>query len=284
MIILHIGLPKTGTTFLQQLFGHVPDLAFVHRKMGAAEAGICHDLRRLGRANPLLGHFYRHRFAAQLRRLVSEKAGSRNLLVSDEDVSVAAGGFWRGAGPRPQGLSHRLAALGRQLGPAEGPLRVIIGIRRQDQWLASRYAESSRMYPDFGQDDFNARLTRIADTGPMPGPLGWLDYHHVRECFARALSAENVLLLPLEHLAGAPDHALKEIGRFLGGIELSNAFAIAHRKRRRRNRLSIGENAWRLRRDGTPLTLAPELQAALRARFAASNRALAEVMPLGFEP
>lgn len=280
MLVLHIGLPKTGTTFLQHLFRRTPDLAFVHRKMGEREGDVCRELRRLARTNRLLALVHARRIGARVRDLVP---ASRSLLISDEDISVAAGGFWRGAGPEPQLVARRLAAL-EPPGSASAPVRVMIGIRQQDQWLASRYAESSRMFPEFGQSDFEARMRRIAAGASLAGPLQWLDYLGVREIFARALGPDNVLLVPLERLAADAGDTLAEVGRFLGGVDLGHAFLAMHRsKRRTQNRLATGENTWRMRRDGSPLRLEPDLQAALRQRFAESNRALAAVQPLGFQ-
>jgi hypothetical protein len=285
MLILHIGLPKTGTTTLQSVFRRIPDLAFVHRKVGATEAAICQGLRRYTRTNGLLAPLYAKRIGTRLRTLArGEGATPGDLLISDEDVSVAAGGFWRGAGAVPDLAAGRLASLGRRVDQGFGPVRVIVGIRRQDQWLASRYAESSRMFPGFGQVDFDRRMRRIADGQPLSGPLQWLDYQRVHESFVRALGEENVLLVPLERLGGSPAETLAEVGRFMGGVHLAAGGKRGGPRRGHRNRLSQGENTWRLRRDGTPLLLTPDLEAALRARFAASNAALAAHVALGFEP
>lgn len=279
MLVIHIGLPKTGTTFLQGMFRHTPELAFVHRKLGPDESRLCHDLRRFARMNALALPFYRRRIEAPLSALL-EAAAPLPVLLSDEDISLTAGGFWRGTGAEPAPLARRLARLGRRLGPKAAPLRVIIGVRGQDQWLASRYAESSRMFPDFGQADFDARLARLAEGRPLAGPARWLDYRHVRDSFTRALGAENVLLLPLERLAESPGAALADLGRFLGGVEVA-AHGAARQPSRQRNSLSIGDNVWRMRRDGTALRLDDALQAALRNRFAASNRAVSADLPAG---
>jgi hypothetical protein len=285
MLVLHIGLPKTGTTFLQGLFRRTPDLAFVHRKMGERESRVCHALRHLARANRLLAPVHGKRVAAGMRELIcgsDPTAGPSSLLISDEDISVGAGGFWRGAGARPQRLARRLASLPVP-DRAGGRIRVLIGIRRQDQWLASRYAESSRMFPAFCQADFDRRMVEIADSRSLPGVLGWLDYHAVHRHFVAALGPDNVHVMPLERLARAPHETLAGVGRFLGVGDLAGAYAALDRRAAGRNALSRGENLWRLRRDGSLLRLDPEVQAALRRRFADSNRALAAVQPLDFE-
>jgi hypothetical protein len=275
MLVVHVGLPKTGTTFLQhRVLAQAPGIVFVHRGGGPRQARACASFRHFAHASALTAPFHRRRLVTHLRALT----GSGPLLVSDENISVKAAHFWTGGGTGPDRLARRLAGLAADL----GPLRVILGIRRQDRWLASRYAESSRHFPSFGQHDFDRRMAEIAAAPALPGPLGWLDYQAVRAAFAAALGAENLLLVPLERLAAAPEATLDVIGGFLG-IEVPHGKGQT-RPGRRRNTLATGENSWRLRRDRTPLTLAPELQAAIRARFAASNRALAALTPLGFEP
>ena len=279
MLILHIGLPKTATTFLQhRVFPHVPNLTYLHRVRGPEAAAVCHDFRKFARAAAPLALGYRLRIAAGLRAL----APSGPALVSDENISVLATGFWTGEGADPDRFAGRLGSAGGLPRPA----KVIIGIRRQDQWLASRYAESSKHFPDFCQADFERRMAALTGAARLAGPFRWLDYRAVRQAFLAALGPGNVFVLPLERLAAAQDETLEALGDFLGSRDFLRASSNpgAGVPGKRRNSLSEGENLWRLKRDGTPLMLAPELEAALRARFAVSNRALAAEMALGFEP
>jgi hypothetical protein len=135
--------------------------------------------------------------------------------------------------------------------------------------------------PSFDQADFNRRMADIADLDDADPALGWLDYRRAREALAHTLEPENVLLLPLERLSSAPAETFGQLSAFLGGIDLLSEHT-AEIVSQPSNQLSAGSNMWRLRRDGSPLQLDPGLQRALRQRFAASNRALANEMPLGF--
>jgi hypothetical protein len=164
---------------------------------------------------------------------------------------------------------------------------VIIGIRRQDQLLGSRYAESAKAFPGFGQADFERRMRGLAEAEAFDGVHAWLDFAAVQAAFAEALGPENLLLVPMERLADAPHETLGGMGAFLGGIDLLRPYAAAEAKGGglRRNALSAGDNVWRLRRDEgeAEIVLDPALQAALRARFAACNRLVAERLR-GFGP
>ncbi|PZQ50356.1 MAG: hypothetical protein DI556_07295 [Rhodovulum sulfidophilum] len=275
LVVLHIGLPKTGTTHLQrQIFPRGRDLTFAHRNLTPEWQGLCHGLRRYARAPGLIAPFLRHRVASGLRAAAPVDPGT--LLVSDENIAVDAQSLWRDRGPSPESLAARLAALAETVAPL-GQLRVLVGVRRQDQWLASRYAESARDNPDFGQVDFDRRMARLHATAALSGPWRWADYAHVEQTFAAALGTENVMLLSLEHLAARPIAAQNAIGRFLGTRFPRKRGG----QRRRNNTLALGEDNWRLR-GGGGLILKPDVRDMILERFSASNAELGARLDLGF--
>lgn len=267
MLVLHIGLPKTGTTFLQhRVFAASTELQFVHRTLAPQRAELCFALRRLARSIPLLLPFRREQALSQLEAINPEDP--RPLLVSDENICMDVRSFWRGGRPDPIELADRLARLAQAVADRFDPVRVLIGVRGQDQWLASRYAESSRVLTGFTQADFERRVRALC-TARLQGPARWLDYDTVTRAFAARLGEENVRLVSLEQLAAAPQRTTKELGKFVGGVALRSAAA-----RNRRNSLAAGANTWRLRSDSSDLHLTPELSALVRRRFAASNARL----------
>lgn len=288
MLIIHIGLPKTATTFLQhQIFNRTEGLRFVHRSTGPAGHKLCEAFRNL--ASAASEEIEEHRQTIR-RRLLRAKAKSGTsaapvTLVSDENISIHWSRFWDGEGSSPRDLARRFADLRHDLADAFPAFRVLIGIRRQDQWLGSRYAESSKSKAEFGQPDFDRRMAEVAAVPRLDGPLAWLDYAGTRDAFAEALGRENVMLLPTERLRSDARTLIDEMSGFIG-VDLRTAYdAIPEASQNRRsNRLSIGKNSWRLRKNNTPLHLAPALERTLRARFAESNRALAAEIALGFEP
>ncbi len=279
LFALHIGLPKTGTTFLQhRVFPPVKELTFLHRKGDPREVEICIGFRNFARWKTPLFQIGRFLLERRLRTYLAGMTATgdrKRLLISDENISVLADTFWTGRDAPPDLLAERLAGLAHRT--PFGMPRVIIGIRRQDQWLASRYAESSKHFPEFSQDDFTQRMARLTATEVLPGPLGWLDYDHVEKTFAAALGRENVLLLPLEQLSNPQVFA--SLGDLLD-LDLGSPPSAA-KAGRHRNQLSQGENVWKMR-GGGELRLEPDVQADILSRFAASNAALSDRLPLGF--
>jgi hypothetical protein len=132
---------------------------------------------------------------------------------------------------------------------------VVIGIRRQDQWLASRYAESSKDFPGLDQSDFDRRMHELAKREVLDGPLAWLDYAAVRQEFSAALGRENLLLVPLEWIGARPEETIRQLEGFCG-LTPGDAWALKP-SRQARNPLSKGPNTWRMRRSGKMLHLDP---------------------------
>jgi hypothetical protein len=278
VLTLHIGLPKTGTTYLQRnVWPKAPELLLVHRRQGPQAEKICMDLRHYVRANALVAALLRRRIRRALRREDARAAAERRmLLVSAENISVHPIAFWRGADPEPEHVARRLADLARSAGRPLSPVRVIVGIRQQDQWLASRYAESGKDLPELSQADFDRRLSEIVRARDLAGGLAWLDHARVHAAFAAALGANNVHVYRLEEIGSDPAGTVERMGRFIGGEALGAALRriAAEERPARRNVLSIGGNAWRLRSGRSRLHLRPELALAVQERFRASNAAL----------
>ena len=280
MLVLHIGLAKTGTTFLQyKIFAQSQSLVFLHRKRSKLAFKITRGLRAFGQAERPEAHQLQIELNRPLKRI---ETGGRPAVVSDENVAVGPRLFWAGRPAAPEKVARRIALLQRALSPPELlPLKALVGIREQDQWLASCYAEASLRFPSFNQADFNRRMADIADLGDANSALGWLDYRGAREALANTLGRE-------ERSPAAARAAVKRTGRdlrsalsFFGGIDLlgehtaeiatdresappPGAICGASDAMARRSNSIRGSN--------TPCG----------SGFAASNRALANEMPLGF--
>lgn len=88
----------------------------------------------------------------------------------------------------------RFAEKAREWGFA--PLRLIATIRRQDQWLASHYAQVSDRIPDASQTHFEAFIDEVLDPHRRFFNIGVvLDYSVLAEQLASAVGANNVLIL-----------------------------------------------------------------------------------------
>jgi hypothetical protein len=141
VLVLHVGLPKTGSTSLQSgVFARADGVAYAHRKRGAAAADLTEGLRDYVRAGPVAAAFARR---GLVRRLAAFAPEAATVLVSDENVALGQAEFWRGRGPAPADVARRLAALAGALPDRLRPVRVLVGVRRQDRWLASSFAHKA---------------------------------------------------------------------------------------------------------------------------------------------
>lgn len=265
MLTMHIGLPKTATTFLQyRIFSRQREITYIHRPRDDDRDAIERLLRKHQRAA--------RRELASLENRIVRALPQGDVLVSNENISINAQEVWTGSGPTPATLADRVARLADRL----GGVRVLVGIRRQDQWLASRYAESAKRFPEFGQADFEERIETLCNTTP-DGALRWLDYDAAFAVLADRLGDGNVLLLPSEALSDQPEAALSRLEEFLGRRGLVSVYrAQAGSPDLRRNTLSAGQNRWMLRGRDATLALPDRLQELVMRRFAVGNRAVAE--------
>jgi hypothetical protein len=270
MLVFHIGLPKTGTTLLQhRVLRRAPGIAFLHRKHGRTAMWLMRALRHHCQAGDLVGAIEVTLLLAVIDRLA---ARGQPLVVSDESIAFKMKRFWAESTQGPERVARRLGALAARAPAALRPCKVIIGIRRQDRWLASCYAHcaDSPRGGGFSQDDFTRRLAAIAAGAAGDCALGWLDYARTRDIFGQALGAENVLMLPMERLVGDMRGTVRELTGFLGGADLGRPTPLRTRPTYMR---SVEDEAWRLKSGGL-LRLPPDLARAVRDRFATSNRLL----------
>ena len=82
-------------------------------------------------------------------------------------------------------------------------VKVIMGIRRQDRYLASRYATHGALADEPGQADFERQTLEIIDPVKRYSVDGvWLDFKMTRDLIVNVLGEDGVLILPI----GAAQH------------------------------------------------------------------------------
>jgi hypothetical protein len=282
MLVLHIGLPKTATSFLQHKIlapavrGH-----FLHRRSEGDGAAVCQLIKDYirGRADNA------ERLDA-IVELLRPHSGPETTIVTDEAISINFRNFWTGNAPPPDRVAARLGIIRDRLGPLFPEVRVLMGIRRQDSWLASRYAQSSKTQEGFTQEDFDRRATEIVQDGVHNTSLEGLDYNAVRSTFSAEFGPDRLYMFSMERLRDDPEQVLTEIGEFVGGLDLvvQRDRAIASGRPLVSNILSTGEDTWALGPEKKEtLKLSPEIKAALIARFTASNEELGKQLDLRFD-
>ena len=191
-VLLHVGPPKTGSTFLQAWFAAHPQLAF----FSGQEHGR-------GHISALTDFAYR-----------SSGGRPRAYVVSDENLSVA----WP-ARPELVGLSGRLELYEKRLADAQAQVcgmlhdlfpaaRVLITTRGYHSYVLSAYSEYVNQG---GPLALREGLATFGEQGRQ-----WLDYDYLVEVYQRAFGPENVLVLPFGLLRDDAARFLAIIESWLG--------------------------------------------------------------------
>lgn len=214
-IILHIGLSKTGTSFLQsQIFPKIPDIAFVSKETGQSHVGNRANLRFLGNLSSVLSTnpTSTKRLAQVFLRIFSSP---KTMLISYELLSMRGPGkIWSGAGKSVTEFTQSLAGL-KKLTPRR-KLKIILAFRDPATWCASRYAESSKVFDNPSQKDFERRVFEILSDEPAFPAFSWLHRSQTLEILERTLGSENIHSFQLEQLSENPQKVVSEILSFMG--------------------------------------------------------------------
>ena len=266
VLILHIGLPKTGSTFLQkEVFPRIESLSFFYDRLPLQRyfpnAGknfrdlirdLIHSKKPLER---MLG-----------RWIVIAIARRRKFLLTNENISIKPHSIWRRKGHSPDSFFRWLNDLKRS---TNRPVKLIFGIRRWDDWFASRYAQSAPNLRKFGQADFERRLAKILGQNIAQSTMyGWLDYRQITTRLHEILGEENVLVYRLEDLAEDPLVVVRGVfdlveedlpsslagERFWRGLELRNV--------RQRD-----PGKWKMRTVPGEITLSAEMRTRILDKF-----------------
>lgn len=278
-IVFHIGLPKTGSSWLQQ---HVfPRLDSV-RYIGGGKAAVDGmDGRHAHEAFWAHPGIWRERHPELVRAFLgldasAEMHDSERALISRGTIScpkvfVPQSGLERDC---PERLGEHLEAFQRAANH-QGIDRVcVFGVfRRQDTWYGSRYAQHSNRIIGAGQEHFERSVRSLI--GPDYERLGaYGDYERMRNYLVAALGEENVLLLPYELLTVDPARFMREMLRFLGSNMAADELVDAGSSGGSANVRRAGAQTWRLRPGRPSITVRPER---LRKALGAGRR-----MPIWF--
>ena len=298
-VVLHIGLPKTGTTTLQRaVFPNLPGVAYAGKRIPGH-----------GFATQSLGEAVAATFSADsalvdpapaLASAIAElraQCGTGTLVLSTESLAHPA--------------ARDLGLVADRLARAVPDARILVTLRAQHalalswyrshgrfaQYLFTHKTEAERIPAQLPQADW----WRLVAREPRGGLLAMLDFEALVACYARRFG-DRVTLLPLELLerdpaayaarlagvlevpasacapllAGAHENrglSAREVAaaRFLGLAGVRTDF-LEHRGRSALRRwLSGGPRA--------DAALDPAIADDLRRRFAAGNRRLADRFP-----
>jgi hypothetical protein len=298
---LHIGYPRTGTTFIQEHilpnFDSVQALAKPRRNFleGGPSFGT---FGRFFQRSPRIWEAYGEQLFSSLFGSSDEEKGETGVLVSDESLgitlardcsyagSVALGGSSQTSSSGAENAQvhiphlHELSLLARQWQFTR--VRAVVVVRRQDTWLPSAYVQESTHRKDPSQTDFQEHVSALLDPQRRLYEDGVvLDYYAVGRGLMGALGEENVLILPYEMMKKDPADFF---AHWVGFLDLSEGDAVPLKSLieqstlRALNTRAMPGNRWAVYEDGAEeggvIKLTEEVSQQIMTTFRESNRCL----------
>jgi hypothetical protein len=211
-VVLHIGLPKTGTTTLQKsVFPALPGVAYAGKRIpgyGFATRALGEAIGATISADSLLADP-----AAALADALAEmraQCGHSTLVVSTESLAHPS--------------ARDLGLVADRLARAAPDARILVTLRAQQELVLSWYRshgrfaqylfthkrEGERIPAHLSQRDWWSLVSRE----PRAGLLAMLDFDAVASCYERRFGG-RVTVLPLELLAADPAAYAARLGAAL---------------------------------------------------------------------
>ena len=266
MLCLHLGLPKTGTTWLQErILPKVDGLNVIYKKFMPEFSYAMHRFL-------LHGEWQDQIDVPRLCELIE----SGPSIFTDENVSISMQGIWTGKGFRPDHVAKNIPRLAAELGDCK--IRALVTLRRQDTWLISRYAESAKKRKEPGQEEFEQKVEKVLLQNSRA--KRWLLFDQVHEALTSVCGSDEVLFVCQEQFIQEPEKTVEKVCEFLG-VEVPDTPALT---KTHVNRLSLNERAWRLKSwDDRSVELNADLSNRIRSHFEASNRAFSRLSGLDLD-
>ena len=207
-ICIHVGPPKTGTSFLQRRV--FPKLEGVFDVYNEAPEFLASIRNILVEENPLMVSMDKLRLEAD--RLLAKCVGDAVLISWENLFGSALTGFANNA--------HIAAGL-KELFP---DARIILSVRRQDAYAESAYRQELHTYQSVSPANFtgwdgagNFRRKVFVDYTPYPAmDVPALDWTPYIDNYVRLFGLERVKILAYEALVADPAGYIQSMCDFMG--------------------------------------------------------------------
>lgn len=254
--LVHVGMPRTGTTSLQlNLLSRHPGACYLGKPQTKTREAVARVTRGLTydpdlQPGPALEAFRRD----HLEPLLQERDGP--VVISEEEFATST----PTSPVQPQQIAERLHAL---LPDAS----ILVTIRRQDHALPSLFGHMQRM-GFFGPDDWGTFLEALA---AVPRLAAAVDPAAVVQRYERLFGRERVHVLAFEQLVHDPGAYAEQVCR------------LAHLDPQEGRRLFVAGPVRNARPPGAREQLPARWRAWAAQRYASGNRYLAARTGLALE-
>jgi hypothetical protein len=241
-LYLHIGYRKTGTTYLQKhVFPNMSNVLFLCKAAKPASKAI---IEAFGRSPGIWKKTGAEIFGALEAETTTSFGTARSALVSSESMSmhtIFASHKEQKADPYLLAAHlHECQLIGKARGIR---VKIFMGIRRQDQYLASIFSGIGKRVGEISQANFENQTAEILDFDRRYFIDGvWLDYKSVRDILVEAVGDDNLLILPQELLANEEQSFLSRLGAFIGEPGIKSSLSAT-----KENVRGLGADVWQLR-------------------------------------
>jgi hypothetical protein len=248
----------------EEVFPRIPAVDFIYQPMSdVLEGGRQGILARAFKRSPVIWRHMGDEIFSKIFREPKNKTRirTRNVLISDQSAGPQIwqllpylGSRWEQERQDPFLLRAHLEELSALVSEwGFGKLKVVLVFRRQDEWIASKYAQRSDRFPNASQCHFEKFVDYLID--PAKGYFSdgiALDYKLLREQLMHALGEEDMLMLPYELLVRDAERFLCDLVGFVENRDRDAVHELIHQlaaqsAQRRHNVRSKEEGVWLIR-------------------------------------
>lgn len=264
-VTLHLGMSKTGSTFLQKvLFPKLQGIYYQNQPLtriieGGPFQGL---LARAFKRSPLIWGEMGTLLLKEIFEGFEPGNLPKKILLSDQSAGPAMtehepylGSYWEKERKDPSMLSSHIRYFSEELKKwGVENVRVLLVFRRQDEWIASKYAQRSDRLKKASQIHFEERIryTLSRSAGYYADGIV-LDYDRLYRQLSETVGARNLMMVPFEWLRDDQEGFLSSVSQFVldrgEGYSGTVEEVLNSSENQRKNVRSVSKNKWELRQN-----------------------------------